>query len=150
MSLRGARKNLRRAGPRTQALVRAVEGVLLAWIAESAVVLNPDVPPPPVSFPGTLIGDLDGVYQVQRTHERLVLWIQDDAWSRYVVHCCARHHGIVSFSKFVQNILFIVDLMSYCRQGHRDSPPDSLATTQRHTPISCSPRSIDLRNTSYD
>ncbi|VDB87426.1 unnamed protein product [Peniophora sp. CBMAI 1063] len=99
MSLRGARKNIRRAGPRTQALVRAVEETLTNWVAEGAAVVKPDAPAPEMSFPGILIGDVEGVYEVQRTHDRLVWCIQDDAWSRYVVHCCARYHEVVSFSK---------------------------------------------------
>jgi hypothetical protein len=98
LSLKGARKNLRRAGPHTQALVRAVETTLLLWIDEGTVIIDPDAPPPPITFPGTLVGGIEGVYEVQHTAEQLVWQIQDDAWARYVIHCCARYHEVVSFS----------------------------------------------------
>ncbi|KAI0028674.1 hypothetical protein K488DRAFT_57999, partial [Vararia minispora EC-137] len=97
LSLKGARKNIRRAGPRTQALVRAVEIELMSWIADGDIILDPDAPPPPITFPGTLVGGIEGIHEVQRTPGRLVWWIQDDAWARYVIHCCARYHEVISF-----------------------------------------------------
>jgi hypothetical protein len=72
LSLRGARKNIRHAGPSTQALVLAVEDALLTWIADAEIVLEPDAPQPPVSFPGTPVGGIDGVREVQRTSGHLV------------------------------------------------------------------------------
>jgi len=144
MSLRGARKNLRRAGPHTQALVRAVEDALIAWMAEGAIVLSPDAPPPPISFPGTLIGGIEGVHEVQRMHEVLVLWIEDDAWSRYVVHCCARYHGIVSFSKDTQTH----------RLTHLLRPnPTRPSTIRQEVPIYATPPTTDPElssHSSYD
>ncbi|KZV76500.1 hypothetical protein PENSPDRAFT_722673 [Peniophora sp. CONT] len=123
MSLRGARKNIRRAGPRTQALVRAVEEALTTWIAEGAAIVKPDAPAPEMAYPGTLIGDVEGVYEVQRMHDRLVWCIQDDAWSRYVVHCCARYLEVVSFSGYLIIILLNQDRL--LRLG-KDTPEHRL------------------------
>ncbi|KAI0045892.1 hypothetical protein FA95DRAFT_1680166 [Auriscalpium vulgare] len=98
LSLRGMRKALRRAGPRTQALVRGVEEELTQWLEGVQVVTSPD-DGAQLEFPGREVGGQDGVREVQRSAARLVWWIEDDAWARYVVHCCARFHEVVSFSK---------------------------------------------------
>ncbi|PCH43372.1 hypothetical protein WOLCODRAFT_164384 [Wolfiporia cocos MD-104 SS10] len=97
LSLKGMRRTLRRAGPRTEALVRDVEGALLAWLADN-VLLAPD-DAAPLAFPGVPLGETGVVHEVQRAPLRLVWSVPDDAFARYVVHCCARFHGVVSFSK---------------------------------------------------
>jgi hypothetical protein len=43
---------------------------------------------------------LEDVREVERSPQRLVWWIENDTWARYVVHCCARYHNVVSFSAF--------------------------------------------------
>jgi hypothetical protein len=101
LSLRGMRKALRRSGARTQALVRGVEDELMRWLGEVEVVLNPDgIVQPAFQFPGRVIAGEEGIREVERSPRRLVWWIENDAWARYVVHCCARYHNIVSFSTF--------------------------------------------------
>ncbi|KAI0256393.1 hypothetical protein BJV78DRAFT_1118149 [Lactifluus subvellereus] len=99
LSLRGMRKALRRSGARTQALVRGVEDELVRWLSEVEVVLNPGGEPQECRFPGRAVAGEEGIREVERSPQRLVWWIEDDAWARYVVHCCARYHNIVSFSK---------------------------------------------------
>ncbi|KAH9963843.1 hypothetical protein BC827DRAFT_1191424 [Russula dissimulans] len=110
LSLRGMRKTLRRSkGPRMQALVRAVEDELVRWLGGVEVVLNPDAvgagtgaeagQPGGFCFPGRAVAGLEDVREVERSPQRLVWWIENDVWVRYVVHCCARYHNIVSFSK---------------------------------------------------
>jgi hypothetical protein len=42
---------------------------------------------------------MERVKEVQRTPLQLV-WDVDDNFTRYIVHCCARYHEIVSFSGF--------------------------------------------------
>ncbi|KAH9062471.1 hypothetical protein EDB87DRAFT_1712526 [Lactarius vividus] len=84
LSLRGMRKALRRSGARTEALVRGVEDELTRWLGE---------------FPGRAVAGEEGIREVERSPQRLVWWIENDTWARYVVHCCARYHGVVSFSK---------------------------------------------------
>jgi hypothetical protein len=54
--------------------VLAVEDALLTWIADAKIVLEPDTPPPPVSFPGAPVGGIDGVREVQRTSRHLMWW----------------------------------------------------------------------------
>ncbi|KAI0320779.1 hypothetical protein OF83DRAFT_1103179 [Amylostereum chailletii] len=98
-SKRGMRKDLRRAGPRTQALVQDVEEDLLQWLEEGEVVIGSATEEPLFDFPGRAVGGHDSVREVQRMPGRLVWWIEDDSWARYVVHCCARYHDVVSFSK---------------------------------------------------
>lgn len=52
-----------------------------------------------VEFPGNMVGGQENMREVERTPLRLVWWIED-SWVRYVVHCCARYHEVVSFSKY--------------------------------------------------
>lgn len=87
MSVRGVRRALRggAGGPRMQALVAGVEDVLLAW--RDAV--GP-FDPTPARLP-------DGVVELGRAPDAL-RWAVPDPWARYVVHCVARFHGIVSVS----------------------------------------------------
>ncbi|KAI9455441.1 hypothetical protein BJY52DRAFT_1121937 [Lactarius psammicola] len=100
LSLRGMRKALRRSGARTEALVRGVEDELTRWLGEVAVVLNPaPAPDGGHQFPGRAVAGEEGIREVERSPQRLVWWIENDTWARYVVHCCARYHNIVSFSK---------------------------------------------------
>ncbi|THH16735.1 hypothetical protein EW146_g3956 [Bondarzewia mesenterica] len=103
LSMRGMRRTLRRAGPRTQALVKAVEEELVNWLSEAVVVVQPEDKGPlgqeEYDFPGRIIGEQEGAREVARSTLKLVWWVQDDAWARYVVHCCARYHDVVSFSK---------------------------------------------------
>ncbi|KAH8994745.1 hypothetical protein EDB86DRAFT_2925544 [Lactarius hatsudake] len=100
LSLRGMRKALRRSGARTEALVRGVEDELTRWMGEVAVVLNPALDPDcGHQFPGRAVAGEEGIREVERSPQRLVWWIENDTWARYVVHCCARYHNVVSFSK---------------------------------------------------
>ena len=98
LSLRGMRKALRRSGARTQSLVRGVEGELMRWLSEVEVVLNPGEVLQGFQFPGRVVAGEEGIREVERSPLRLVWWIENDTWARYVVHCCARYHNIVSFS----------------------------------------------------
>jgi hypothetical protein len=99
LSLRGMRKALRRSGARTEALVRGVEDELTRWLNEVAVVLNP-ASEGGHQFPGRAVAGEEGIREVERSPQRLVWWIEDDTWARYIVHCCARYHNVVSFSAF--------------------------------------------------
>ena len=60
-------------------------------------------------FPGRAVAGLEDIREVERSPQRLVWWIENDTWARYVVHCCARYHNIVSFStsiRFLYNYPF--------------------------------------------
>jgi hypothetical protein len=99
--MRGMRKVLRRSGPLTQALVRGVEDELTRWLSGVEIVLNPDKEPG-YEFPGRAVAGQEDIREVERSPQRLVWWIENDTWARYVVHCCARYHNIVSFSTSIQ------------------------------------------------
>ncbi|KAI0329710.1 hypothetical protein GY45DRAFT_1252279 [Cubamyces sp. BRFM 1775] len=100
LSLKGMRRELRKSGPRTELLVKEVEEEIVAWLTNGGVMLSPDNSADLV-FPGTPIGSLEAIMEVSRTPLQLVWSITDDAFTRYVVHCCARYHDVVSFSKDV-------------------------------------------------
>ncbi|KAJ7593871.1 hypothetical protein C8J56DRAFT_776916 [Mycena floridula] len=97
LSVKGMRKELRRSGFRANALVRDVEEELLEWLAPGGVIIAPDSQ----TVPERLVGATGSIYEVSRTSHQLVWRITDDAFARYVVHCCARYHSVVSFSKDV-------------------------------------------------
>ncbi|XP_006460693.1 hypothetical protein AGABI2DRAFT_185048 [Agaricus bisporus var. bisporus H97] len=105
LSLKGMRKELRRAGGRAEALVRDVEKEMVDWL-QGGVILRPDESNAAGLFglqykpgEGTEIGTTGSIFEVSRTPLQLVWSVADDAFARYVVHCCARYHEIVSFSK---------------------------------------------------
>ena len=102
MGLKGMRRDLRKAGPRAQVLVREIEDEVTAWLRDGGVMMHPDSV---VSMyvnegKGAPVGTTGGIVEVSRTPLELVWRIADDAFARYVVHCCARFHGVVSFSEF--------------------------------------------------
>jgi hypothetical protein len=103
------RKALRRSGPRTQALVRGVEEEFMCWLSGVEVVLNPDKESG-YQFPGRAVAGLDDIREVERSPQRLVWWIENDTWARYVVHCCARYHNIVSFSTSIPFLFLFLSL----------------------------------------
>ena len=74
-----------------------VEGVIVSWLTAGGVMLAPDSVQA-FSLPGEPVGSGDEIREVSRTPLQLVWSIADDAFVRYVVHCCARYHDVVSFS----------------------------------------------------
>lgn len=114
-SLKGMRKDLRRAGGRAQALVRDVEQELVEWLARGGTVLAPDLSRQPADLlqeMGTPVGNTGTISEVSRTPLQLVWRIADDAFARYVVHCCARYHEVVSFSESFRVIATFPRLIS--------------------------------------
>lgn len=91
-------------GGKAQGLVKDVETEVLVWL-EGGVVLSPSVDGDGdggLRFPGVAVREREDLREVGRSPLQLV-WATDDAFVRYVVHCCARYHDIVSFSKEVQS-----------------------------------------------
>lgn len=99
LSLRGMRRDLKKAGFRAEMLVRSVEDEILPWLQLMGPVLAPDSQTQSLQRPGRPIGNTGSISELSRTHLQLVWHIADDAFARYVVHCCARYHEVVSFSK---------------------------------------------------
>ncbi|KAF9556710.1 hypothetical protein CPC08DRAFT_743887 [Agrocybe pediades] len=101
LSLKGMRRDLRRAGGRAQALVRDVESEMVQWLTLGGTVLAPEEASRNISADdiGIPIGSTGTIFEASRTPQQLVWRIADDAFARYVVHCCARYHEVVSFSK---------------------------------------------------
>ncbi|KAG6920227.1 hypothetical protein DXG01_004996 [Tephrocybe rancida] len=100
LSLKGMRKRLRKCGFRAELLVRDVEYEIVEWLQEGGVVLNPDSREvDDLAAPGVPVGETGTIFEVSRTPLQLVWSTEDDSFARYVVHCCARYHEIVSYSK---------------------------------------------------
>ncbi|KAG6840753.1 hypothetical protein C0991_004603 [Blastosporella zonata] len=100
LSLKGMRKALRKCGFRAELLVRDIEYEIVEWLQRGGIVLNPDSrETEDLTAPGVPIGDTGTIFEVSRTPLQLIWYTDDDSFARYVVHCCARYHEIVSFSK---------------------------------------------------
>jgi len=100
LSLKGMRRGLRKCGFRAEPLVRDVEQEIVEWLHAGGTVLNPDArQAEDLTVPGIPVGDTGTIFEVYRTPLQLVWYIENDSFARYVVHCCARYHEIVSFSK---------------------------------------------------
>jgi hypothetical protein len=112
LSLKGMRRNLRKSGLRARSLIRDVEDEIVIWLREGGTVLSPDADADALDFPGTPVGTTDTIRQVSRTPLKLIWFINDDAFARYVVHCCARYHEIVSFSELTFSFTFHLHALS--------------------------------------
>ncbi|KAK2467894.1 hypothetical protein APHAL10511_000189 [Amanita phalloides] len=135
LSLKGMRRTLRRSGNRAQILVRHIEQEMVDWLWEGGTLLSPDSAPTGDADVRDLVcrakcvGELATVLELLRTPLQLVWYVEDDAFARYVVHCCARYHEIVSYSKEVAGFRLTYLLRpNVTRPDHRapaalDTPP---------------------------
>lgn len=96
--MKGVRRNLRQHGPRAQLLVRDVEHEVVAWLVGGTILAPDDESEVLLGVPGRPIGDGISITELSRTPLQLVWAIEQDAFARYIVHCCARYHKVVSYS----------------------------------------------------
>ncbi|KIY44390.1 hypothetical protein FISHEDRAFT_51494 [Fistulina hepatica ATCC 64428] len=94
LSLRGIRRELRKSGY-AQELVHVVEAEIVQWLAGSSVITPDAAPQSSAPHP---IGST-WISEISRSPLQLVWKISDQAFTRYIVHCCARYHEVISFSK---------------------------------------------------
>jgi len=95
LSLKGMRKRLRKSGARAEELVRVVENELMEWLAGNT---GQPILPSGWEEVGRPIDKEGAIKELSRSPLK-VIWAVEDAFARYVVHCTARFHSIVSFSK---------------------------------------------------
>lgn len=98
LSLKGMRRDLRKAGFRAQILVEDIEKEITEWLQGGAFAASDVSESSLLNFPGTPIGRMDCISEVSRDPLQLIWAVGEDAFARYVVHCCARYYEIVSFS----------------------------------------------------
>ncbi|KAF9263414.1 hypothetical protein L218DRAFT_348707 [Marasmius fiardii PR-910] len=101
MSLKGMRRDLRRYGYRAEVLVGDIETEIIAWLDAGGAVVAPNLREEVLQSPGRPIGNTQTVFEASRTPIQLVWDTADDSFIRYIIHCCARFHNVVSFSKDV-------------------------------------------------
>ncbi|KAF7361942.1 Pentatricopeptide repeat-containing protein [Mycena venus] len=132
LGLKGMRRDLRKMGFRSKPLVVDIETELVGWLDAGGTLLSPDAPAGSLnSFSGTPVGTTGTVVEISRTPLQLVWRMTDDsdAFARYVVHCTARYHKIVSFSKEVsgQRLTYLlrpnVNYPEYHASIGVDTPP---------------------------
>ena len=93
------RRNLRRAGGRAESLIRDVEFEMIQWLALGGTILAPDNRAHTGEIQSIPVGNTGTIFEVSRTPLQLIWKISDDAFARYIVHCCARYHEVISFSR---------------------------------------------------
>ena len=94
------RRTLRGHGPRAEKLVRDIEKEVLDWLV-GGTILNPDETEDILVVSGRSVGfEGSGITELSRSPLQLVWSIEQDAFARYIVHCCARYHRVVSYSRF--------------------------------------------------
>ena len=99
------RRTLRGHGPRAERLVHDVEEEVLDWLV-GGTILNPDEAEDVLVIPGRPVGfEGSNIVELSRTPLQLIWSVEQDAFARYIVHCCARYHKVVSYSKFRLNSL---------------------------------------------
>ncbi|KAG7098856.1 hypothetical protein E1B28_000759 [Marasmius oreades] len=101
MSLKGMRRDLRKCGYRAEVLVGDIETEIMAWLDAGGAVVAPNLHEDVLQSPGRSLGNTHTVLEVSRTPLQLVWDTAGDPFARYVVHCCARFHNVVSYSKDV-------------------------------------------------
>ncbi|KAK7035503.1 hypothetical protein VNI00_011796 [Paramarasmius palmivorus] len=120
LSLKGMRRDLRKCGYRAEVLVpRYRDGDYRM-------------------SPGTPIRDTNTVFEVSRTPLKLIWDTSSDGFARYVVHCCARFHNVVSFSKDVSGTR-----LTYLLRPNVTRPDPATAATIDTPPVT------DLDNSSH-
>lgn len=114
------RRGLRKGGFRAESLVGDVESEIVQWLQTGGVVLHPDAATmDDLNAQGTPIGYTETIFEVSRTPLQLVWYIDDDSYARYIVHCCARYHDVVSFSKLRPILISFYFPFSYPRDKAR-------------------------------
>ncbi|KAJ6499357.1 hypothetical protein C8R45DRAFT_793754, partial [Mycena sanguinolenta] len=101
LSLKGMRRDLRKMSFRSKPLVAEIEAALVAWLEAGGTQFSPDALPGIHNSSGTAVGSSGTVVEISRTPLQLVWRMANDsdAFARYVVHCIARYHMVVSYSK---------------------------------------------------
>lgn len=96
LSLKGVRKNLRKSGGRSRELIKVIEDEVVKWLKQSVNVM----PVEESIVEERRVIDAPGlITEVRRSYSQLVWSVPDDAFLRWIVHCTARFHSVVSFSK---------------------------------------------------
>ena len=101
MSVKGMRRALRGHGPRAQMIVHDIEKEITGWLSGGTILLPDDESDDVQLIHGRPIGSTLTVAELSRTPLQLVWSIEQDAFARYIVHCCARYHKVVSYSKYI-------------------------------------------------
>ncbi|KAJ3505798.1 hypothetical protein NLJ89_g7227 [Agrocybe chaxingu] len=87
VSLKGMRRDLRRAGGRAEALVRDVELEIVQWLAIGGTVLSPDTHNQGAEAPSqpseTPVGNSGTIVEVSRTPLQLIWRIADDSFASF-------------------------------------------------------------------
>lgn len=94
LSLKGVRKELRQRGRRANELVKDVEDAMKGWLDGTlTTAATAEQVPRPVDR-----GEHPSIMEL--SHNPLQLkWKTGDPFARYIIHCVARWHSVVSYSK---------------------------------------------------
>jgi hypothetical protein len=96
LSLRGVRKDLRqRGGGMARTLVQDIETAIQSWLDGADPTVGEDTT-------GRAIDHSDSPVIREVSYKPLELvWITEDPFARWIIHCVSRWHGVVSFSAYL-------------------------------------------------
>jgi len=133
LSLKGVRRELRKGGPNVEHIVLDIEHELVKWLTAGGVVLHPDSQGgrSPSSTLGQPLGTSQFIREIHRSPLELV-WRVDNDFTRFLLHCIARFHNIVSYSKTISGGGSDIRLTHLLRPNV--TRPDFLAAKSLDTP----------------
>ncbi|KIM30448.1 hypothetical protein M408DRAFT_328040 [Serendipita vermifera MAFF 305830] len=150
LSLRGVRKDLRqRGGGLARSLVQDIESAIQSWLDATEISASEETS-------GRAIDHADSPVIQELSYKPLELvWITDDPFARWIIHCVSRWHGVVSFSKDVSIPGDGEHGPSIQRQTHLLRPntrhPDPRAAAAIYTPTATDLESsiVDTEDSDY-
>ncbi|CAG7850541.1 Uncharacterized oxidoreductase MexAM1_META1p0182; AltName: Full=ORFC [Serendipita indica DSM 11827] len=129
LGLRGVRKDLRhRGGMRARTLIQDIESLLQVWLDGDSAALDALIEERK-GFVDSV--DRPAIHIVSSTPMQLI-WSVEDPFARWLVHCVARFHSVVSFSKDVSNGTTTERQTHLLRPNSRH--PDPRAAAALYTP----------------
>lgn len=129
LGLRGVRKDLRhRGGMRARTLIQDIESLLQVWLDGDSAALDALIEERK-GFVDSV--DRPAIHIVSSTPMQLI-WSVEDPFARWLVHCVARFHSVVSFSKDVSNGTTTERRTHLLRPNSRH--PDPRAAAALYTP----------------
>ena len=99
LGLKGVRRELRKSGGRLKNAILEIEDEILTWLDGGTILAQNKEDFEELDAPGKPIGQTGRILEIHRDPLRMIWYIENDGFIRYVIHCCARYHNIISFSK---------------------------------------------------
>jgi hypothetical protein len=88
--------------------VRVIDDEIVNWLRRDVAVLSVQ---DSIIDERRTIDELGNIVEVRRSYAELVWSVPDDSFLRWIIHCAARYHSVVSFSKANQDGVRLTHLL---------------------------------------